>query len=232
MLLRRDGDSVIAIGQASHAWVSGQMARAWRPRLEPYEEICLAAEQHDVGMAMWDLAPALNPKSGLPQSFVEMDLGVHLGLWHAAPARLLSQSRFAALLLSLHGAKLYSLRDLDAMPVAQAEHIRDYLSTQRVFQHELAGELGLGPERLGELQELMFALDGLSLAVLQPWDPFEIAGITVRGLTLDPWPFEASELAVRCEGRRLHGTFADEQALHAALEQAERVELELVLRPA
>jgi hypothetical protein len=232
MLLRRDGDWVIAIGQASHAWVSGQMARAWHPRLEPYEEICLAAEQHDVGMAMWDLAPALNPRTGLPQSFVEMDLGVHLGLWHAAPARLLSQSRFAALLLSLHGTKLYSLRDLAAMPVAEAEQIRDYLGTQRVFQHELAGELGIGAERLGELQELMFTLDGLSLAVLAPWDPFEIAGITVRGLTLDPWPFEPAELPVRCEGRRLHGTFEDEQTLHAALERAERVDLELVLRPA
>lgn len=232
MLLRRDGDSVIAIGQASHAWVSGQMARAWHPRVEPYEEICLAAEQHDVGMAMWDLAPALNPRTGLPQSFVEMDLGVHLGLWHAAPARLLSQSRFAALLLSLHGSKLYSLRDLAAMPIAEAEQIRDYLSTQRVFQHQLAGELGIGPDRLRELQELMFTLDGLSLAVLAPWDPFEIGGITVRGLALDPWPFAQPELAVRCEGRRLHGTFEDEQRLHVALEQAERVDLELVLRPA
>jgi len=232
MLLRKDGDSVIAIGQASHAWVSGQMARAWHPRLEPYEEICLAAEQHDVGMAMWDLAPELNPKTGLPQSFIEMDLSVHLGLWHAAPARLLSQSRFAALLLSLHGSKLYSLRDLDTMPTAEAEQIRDYLSTQRVFQHQLAAELGLAPERVRELQELMFTLDGLSLAVLQPWDPFEIAGITVRGLTLDPWPFASAELAVRCEGRRLHGRFDNEQELHVALEQAERVDLELVLRRA
>lgn len=232
MLLRPDGDSVIAIGQASHAWVSGQMARAWRPRPEPYEEICLAAEQHDVGMAMWDLAPALNPKTGLPQSFVEMDLGVHLGLWQAAPARLLSQSRFAALAVSLHGSKLYGLRDLDAMAVREAEQIRDYLSTQRVFQSRLASELGLAPERLPELQQLMFTLDGLSLAVLQPWDPFEIAGITVRGLTLDPWPFAGPQLAVRCEGRRLHGTFDDEPALHAALEQAERVDVELVLRPA
>jgi hypothetical protein len=78
----------------------------------------------------------------------------------------------------------------------------------------------------------MFTLDGLSLAVLQPWDPFEIAGITKRGLTLDPWPFAGDELAVRCEGRRLHGTFGNEQQLHAALEQAERVELEFVLHPA
>jgi hypothetical protein len=232
MLLRKDGDSVIAIGQASHAWVSGQMARAWNPRPEPYEAICLAAEQHDVGMAMWDLAPELNPETGLPQSFIEMDLGVHIGLWHAAPARLLSQSRFAALLVSLHGTKLYSLRDLEQLPVGDAEMIRDYLATQRVFQNRLAHELGLTPERVTELQELMFTLDALSLAVLQPWDPFEIAGITVRGVTFDPWPFVGDELTVYCEGRRLEGRFDNEQRLHAALEDAERVELELVLRPA
>ena len=51
MLLRPDGDSVLCIGQASHAWISGQMARAWAEPFEPYEDVCLAAEQHDVGMA-------------------------------------------------------------------------------------------------------------------------------------------------------------------------------------
>ncbi len=59
MVLRRDEHGVLAIGQASHAWISGQMARAWGNEqfgpLEPYEEVCLAAEQHDVGMAAWDL---------------------------------------------------------------------------------------------------------------------------------------------------------------------------------
>jgi hypothetical protein len=29
VLLRRDGDGVVAIGQPAHAWVSGQFARAW-----------------------------------------------------------------------------------------------------------------------------------------------------------------------------------------------------------
>jgi len=29
MLLREEGDAVIAIGRASHAWISGQLARVW-----------------------------------------------------------------------------------------------------------------------------------------------------------------------------------------------------------
>ena len=80
MLLRPDGDDVLCIGQTSHAWISGQMARAWAEPFEPYEEVCLAAEQHDVGMAEWDLAPSLNEKTGLPHSFMEMSFEVHSAL--------------------------------------------------------------------------------------------------------------------------------------------------------
>src|SRR6185312_9496068 len=62
VLLRTDSRGVLAIGQPSHAWISGQLARIWGNArfgaVEPYEEVCLGAEQHDVGMADWDLAPA------------------------------------------------------------------------------------------------------------------------------------------------------------------------------
>ena len=44
MLLRKDGLDVIAIPQPSHAWLSGQMARAWGNRRfaapMPYDEVC------------------------------------------------------------------------------------------------------------------------------------------------------------------------------------------------
>src|SRR5918998_998778 len=90
MVLREDGDAVVAVGQPSHAWVSGQLARAWGNEsfgpVAPREEVCLGAEQHDVGMAAWDLEPELNPDTGRPQSFMEMALERHLELWSAAPA--------------------------------------------------------------------------------------------------------------------------------------------------
>src|ERR1700704_5035327 len=110
MLLRQDERGVLAIGQPSHAWVSGQLARAWGNEqfgaVAPYEEVCLAAEQHDIGMATWDLAPTFNPATGLPHSFVEMPVGTHLKLWSEGPRRLLAQSRYAALLASMHGLRL------------------------------------------------------------------------------------------------------------------------------
>ena len=59
MLVRDDSRGAIVIGQPSHAWISGQLARCWGNErfgaVEPFEEVCLAAEQHDIGMAMWDL---------------------------------------------------------------------------------------------------------------------------------------------------------------------------------
>jgi len=235
MLLRQEGEeAVVAIGQASHAWLSGQLARAWRPRPEPFEEVCLAAEQHDVGMAQWDLTPALNPETGLPQDFLQMPLSTHLRLWHAAPGRLLTQSRWAALLVSLHGTKLYELRDLDRMAGDDADGVRTYLAAQRVLQARLSAEVGADAGTLRGLQALVFRWDAMSLLLCLGHPLFPVDGMELvdGGAVLGEWPFADESLEVRCEGRRLEGRFASEPELHAALEAAPRVELRFTLRPA
>ena len=181
--------------------MSGQLARAWDPRPEPYEAVCLAAEQHDVGMAQWDLTPTLNPATGLPTTFIEMDLDTHVRLWSAAPARLLTQSRYAALLVSLHGSRLYALRDLDAMDEGDADQIRAWEATQCVFRARLIGQLGADPEVLRAQQALMWCWDSLSLGLLLGWETFTVEGITLRdGAVLDPWPLSVAVLTVVCDG--------------------------------
>jgi hypothetical protein len=222
---------VVCIGQASHAWVSGQLARAW-DGVSPREEVCLAAEQHDVGMAQWDLAPALNAESGRPQSFMEMPLAVHLALWSAAPQRLFTQSRYAALLVSMHGAALYEMRDLAKLDDEEADAVRAYLAGQRALQQRLADELGVSDDELARNQKLLWTWDWLSLALCLRWAPASLGELSLgEDGTLDPWPFGAPrEVEVRCEGRRLEGRFDDERALHAALERAPRVDLRLTLR--
>ena len=98
------------IGQPAHAWVSGQLARAWGndafPAPVPREPFCLAAEQHDVGWADADLAPVAGP-DGRPLSFMQQPRLAHVAIWRGAARRLLAQSRYAALLVSLHGTSLY-----------------------------------------------------------------------------------------------------------------------------
>jgi hypothetical protein len=242
MLLRRDGDDVIAIGQPAHAWVSGQLARAWGNEafsaVEPWEEVCLAAEQHDIGMAAWEGRPSFNPETGLPRSFMELTIDEHLGMWSAAAGLVLPQSRYAALLVSMHGTALFELRDLRRMDQRDADRVRAFLAGQRALQDELLTSLGADEELVRRNQRLVWTWDSLSLGLLLGWPPYEqrdvpTAGapvdVAVRDGTLDPWPFAAPRVSLRCEGRRLRGPYADGAAMRAALAAApwETIEIEL-----
>jgi hypothetical protein len=227
MLLREDGDATICIGQPAHAWLSGQLARAWHPAPEPFEEMCLAATQHDAGMADWDAAPELNPDTGLPQSFMQMSLATHLRLWSHAPQRVLPQSRYAALLVSMHGSALYEMRDLDRMAPEDAGAVRRYLSEQRALQERLGA--GLDADEVRRNQQLLWVWDFLSLALCLRWDGRAVAGIEYTGTTFQPWPFRDESVTLMTEGRRLAGRFGDEHEMRAALERAPWVTLEFRL---
>src|SRR4051812_23782404 len=211
MLLRPDGDAVVCIGQPAHAFVSGQLAARWHPR--PSEELILAAAQHDAGMADWDAAPELNPETGRPQSFMEMELATHLRLWTAAPLRVLPQSRYAAVLVSMHGTALYEMRDLARMTESDADQVRSYLSAQRALQERLSE--GLDRDDLRRNQRLLWIWDFLSLGLCLGWEGRSIEGIELRSGTIDPWPFRDDEVTLRTEGRRLEETFSDEEEMRA-----------------
>ena len=240
MLLRPYGDAVVCIPQPAHAWISGQLARAWGNRalgaVEPWEEGCLAAEQHDVGMAEWDFAPTLNPETGLPHGFTEMPRAIHLALWSAAPHRLVAQSPYAALLVSMHGTALYEARGGEpTAPVAE------YLESQRAFQESVISQLELDRDEVRRNQRLVWTWDSLSLALCLRWAPFELRevpgaagplGVHLgQDGTLDPWPFGAAAVEVRCQGRRLEGRFSDEEEMRAALRAAPLEMLSFALRP-
>jgi hypothetical protein len=255
MLLRPDGDGVIAIGQPAHAWLSGQLARAWGNErfgaVEPWEEVCLAAEQHDVGMAEWERRPALNPQTGLPRSFMELELDDHLEIWWRAAPLVVPQSRYAAVLVSMHGSSLYERRDLARLEQPDVARVRGFLVGQRELQAHLLAGLEADPRTAAAAADavvrrnrrLVWTWDSLSLGLLLDWAPYELTAvpaadgdvdIAVRGgpgVTLDPWPFRAPRLTVRCEGRRLTGRFDDDATLHDALAAAPWVTVEVELAP-
>jgi hypothetical protein len=161
VLVRGDG---LLVGQPAHAWVSGQLARAWGnaafPPPAPREPFCLAAEQHDVGWSDVDLAPLPGP-DGRPLSFLQQPRAAHVAIWRDAARRLLAQSRYAALLVSLHGTSLYARVDPDAEPPEVAAAIRDYLAGERSLQSQLSA--GLDPAEVDSNRRLLLALDRLSL---------------------------------------------------------------------
>jgi hypothetical protein len=228
MLLRPDGDATICIGQPAHAFVSGQLAAAWQPRPEPFEEVVLAATQHDAGMADWDAAPELNPETGLPRSFMQMSLDTHLRLWTHAPHRVLPQSRYVALLVSMHGTALYEMRDLSRMSEEDATAVRAYLDGQRELQRRLGA--GLDQEGLKRNQQLIWAWDFLSLGLCLRWDDASVNELTLYADTIEPWPFASDPVELHTDGRRLEGTYETVEALHAALDAAPWVTLEFELR--
>ena len=250
MLLREEGEDVVCIGQPAHAWVSGQLAAAWGNErfgpVEPREDVCLAAEQHDIGMAAWDAEPELNPQTGRPYSFIEMPLDTHLGLWSRAPRLALSQSRYAGLLVSMHGVALYEMRDLERMDPGDAGKVRAYMKSERAFQAELRESLGAPAEEVARNQRLLWTWDYLSLALCLRWapatardvptadDPVDVRLQPGEGdaVTVDPWPFAADRVSLRCEGRRLAGRYDDEGELRRALDLAPWVALGFELSPA
>jgi hypothetical protein len=195
------------------------MARAWAEPFSPYDEICLAAEQHDIGMAEWDLAPTLNTETGLPHSFTEMPFAVHSALWLEGPKKLVTTSAYVAALVSLHGTRLYELRE--RTPAGD-----DFLSQQERFRRSL----GFDRDDLEAASTLVWIWDYLSLAALLGWVG-EVEGYRVDGLRVTPWPFREPTLTVRCEARRLLERYSDEAALHSALASAAPESLQIELRP-
>jgi Protein of unknown function (DUF3891) len=234
MVLREDADGVLAIGQPSHAWISGQLARAWGNarfgEVDPCEEVCLAAEQHDIGMTAWDLEPTLNAQTGLPHSFMEMPIDVHIGLWRAGPGLLVAQSRYAALLVSMHGMRLYEKRDLSRLTEEQAAEVAGFLRTSRSFQEDLLASLAADRDQVRRNSDLLWTWDFMSLALCLDWAPCTAQNVpTADGYvdlrlepdgTVHPWPFASEHVTVRAEGRRLPAHYDSDQKLAAALASA------------
>src|SRR3954451_21672091 len=158
MVVYETDEGVICIGQASHAWVSGQLARRWgNDRFappDPFDEVCLGAEQHDVGMSEWDLAPELNPDTGRPRSFLEMPLATHLELWSKAPSKVLTQSPYAALIVSMHGRALYARGDTTEPSTHESRAVRRFVEAQERFQRDLIDTLGEPQDRAARNQVL------------------------------------------------------------------------------
>jgi hypothetical protein len=245
MLVRREEAGTLAIGQLSHAWLSGQLARAWGNARFPApilrEEVALGAEQHDIGWALVDLKPRLSPE-GLPCDFIETTVQEHLQIWEPAPERLLTQSRCAALVVSLHGRSLSELR-LSSAADEDKPALERHVQAERQRQAQLQQALGLSEEAVRTIQRQMWTWDGLSLALCNDWQPFTARDVpTADGIadielhrnqdgtfTLDPWPFDEDRTAVRCEARRLQGRYDSEAALHRALDDAPPTILEFVL---
>ena len=238
MLLYEDEQGTVCIGQAAHSWVSGQLARRWGnerfPAPEPLAEVCLGAEQHDIGMAEWDRRPELDSDTGWPVPFLKLPVTTHIALWTDAPERILSQSPYAALLVSMHGHALFKKR-------RQTPEIARYVREQEAFQRDLLERIGENPDRARRNQKLVWTVDFLALVGLIPeWAPEEqdtadgrirIAMAGTRHVTVDPWPFETERIEIDYPGRRLTEPSTTIAELHGRLARAPWVNVRVLWTP-
>jgi hypothetical protein len=139
---------VIAISQTAHAWVSGQLARQWGnecfPSFAPAEPLCYAAEQHDRGFLDWERQPTLNLKSGLPHTFENIPLSLHVELRKKSILELKAVSLYASLVTSLYFSRAVGQKN----PVENHEdrrRIAEFLAEQQTLQRELLRSLRKDP---------------------------------------------------------------------------------------
>jgi hypothetical protein len=150
MMFRETPGATIAISQPSHAWLSGQIIRAWGNAefgtVTPSEDVCLGAEQHDIGWLTWEHAPTLNPATGRPHAFRELSIAEHTAIWRHGTDLAQPFGRYPALLVSLHGTGLYA--NFEGTP-ADTAIVRDFLNGQQQIQQRLIDSLN-ADERMAE----------------------------------------------------------------------------------
>lgn len=205
----------------------------------------MAAERHDDGMDDFDRRPELDPDTGLPRSFMRMPLDLWLECWRRGPSLVAADSPYAGVLVSLHGTGLLGYRRIPKRQVAQRRLADEYRSEQERLRGEWIERCRDDPEASTHLDEaslernrLLIALwDAMSLAVCMPRLPdrfesvpgtdgdqvtleMEEAGEVGIGeilISVDPWPFSASEVPLAAAGHPLAERFDDEERMRDAL---------------
>jgi hypothetical protein len=233
---------VLAISQPAHAWLSGQMMRAWAAPLA--ETLLLAAEQHDIAWMDWETAPSFDARTGRPHSFRALGAAVHAPMWAAGVERALAAwGRDVALLISQHGCLIYrrylDRAHADAADLAAADAFCAAHDARLAAWRDAAGAAGLAAD--GAFVALA---DALSLAVCGDLRPpidlaapgggsLHVAPDGAGGFVLNPWPFAPARLELEVPARPLPGAgrCADAAAMRAWLADTPTVAARVALRP-
>ena len=258
MLLRKDHQRLILIPQPAHAWLAGQMARAWGNAEfdppDPFEEVCAGVEQHDIGWQDRDQRPGFFAETGMPMQFPDVPAAEHTLFWARGVRRAATIGRYPALLVSLHGTTIYTEKfDMANAGPADAAAVRRFLDEQRAFQDAVSASLradprtaaSATPDAIERNRLLVAALDAISLYACWGLDrEVAIGKVPTRGsktqslvlrptspgaIAVDPWPFGPSRLALAVEGRPLSPPFHSDEALLAAYAAVRPVAVEIAL---
>ena len=258
MLLRPCKEGFIAISQPFHAWLAGELTRAWGGRFErpkPFETIVCAAALHDIGWLDWEAEPQFDVARGTPLEFQNVPAEVHTGLWGAGVSRAAVYGDHVALLVSRHGDAIYerTFDEASARPAA-TKAVRAFRNEQKHLQSGMIERLSTDAEtaayvtddQLDFVKRFIVAVDTISLNLC--WGVSERVTIAdvpslarpATDLTLsatkdvihvDPWPFATDELNLCVEGKHIPTRFKDEREMRDVLRGAPPARISIRLRP-
>ncbi len=215
-----DGERAELVMQVDHAELAGDLADAWGApgvaALEPEAEVRLAARLHDVGWRSWEAAPELNPATGRPENFLDVDVARHLVFYQAAVDEVAARDRYAGMLVSKHAAGIYTGRygTQPAMIVTRAPEqqaaVDAFVARQEAWHRGVQRELGVSDEELWRNYVLLQVFDRLSLwlcrgdaagqgrleIALPDRDEPLVVEPAEDGGRLAPWPFRGDEATV------------------------------------
>jgi hypothetical protein len=183
VILRREGERVLGVTQTAHSALTGHLAAAWAPRPDlPWDALLTAAAIHDLGWAPWELAPQIDPRTGLPYQFYELPDRQYAEIWARGTDAAETFGRLVGLLVSRHFTRLAGRR----------EGVRDLVERERRRQSALTAELGLEPATLDAASDLLARWDVISLDLCAGREP-----------DVGDWPFAAERVVLRFEAREL-----------------------------
>jgi hypothetical protein len=239
--------AVLAISQPTHAWVAGQLLRAWAPRLD--DLLILAGEQHDIAWMDWERDPSFDPATGRPHLFRAVGAKIHGPLWAEGVQRALAcWGARVAWLISRHGRLIYTrYTDRHRLSEEDGAAVARYLAEQAPLQDALAAAIGRDAASLERDSALIAFVDSLSLALCGELSlPLDLSGPGAAGgaaayrlerregralaFTLSPWPFRETSFFIEAEAKIIPGgRFADEPAMRAWLAAPPRTMVQFAL---
>ena len=207
--------------QTDHMAQAGDMGAAWgndaMPGARHQVAAVTAARNHDEGWRAWELAPDMDPDTGLPFDFRDVDRRQHSKFYRTGIDFIEGTDPHAAFLISMHATGLYLGRyGVDGLKVPRhdelPDHSRAFVESEEKRQERLASELGLVEPDIWFDYRLLQLWDRLSIVLCHGMAeatlgaiPTEVGSRVGNGpklkasrldphtVELDPFPFVGDE---------------------------------------
>ncbi len=199
MIVRDLGHAWQVVFQTDHADLAGAFAEAWAERGPRHESVALAARRHDDGWAVWERSPLVEPETGKPVNFLDVQVPAHLAFYRAAIAAVSDEDPYAGLLVAMHGAGIYRRRygTDPALGLSRAdqaaEQVEAFVAEQERDYARRMAEAGVDEERRWADYHLLQLYDRLSLYFcmgdVEAGEEAELPGL--RLLPAAPWQVRA-----------------------------------------